>query len=303
MKINKLILGACAALVLASCGGGEKPADPKTSTPPEATSQPAPVTSEEKPVSTSEEKPASSEEKTSSEQKTSSEEKPSSEEKSSSEEKTSSSEDKPASSDPAGEDGPRETDGHTEPKKDDAGFYVFEAECVDLDDFVGAGYSGGAQMAGAICTDWDGSGKASDGLFISYMYVTDLSIWFDIWADEDADAEFKMRLSGEVLEGVVFDDDMFTVTCNGTKVSYDEIAIGPCNTDLSTDWIKEFEDFPVNDTLKLKKGKNTIELMTTNEEPMAGTMYATAPMIDCIKLKTTTKLAWDPIENKKPYKA
>ncbi len=184
--------------------------------------------------------------------------------------------------------------------------YVFEAECVDLSDFNGAGYSGGAQMIGAIITDWDGSAKASGGYFVSFLYVKgdDTKLTFKITSDRDVDdASLSIRLSGEVLETVAFTWEEWKVKVNGEAIDYGDIEITGCNTDLQTEWVREFEDYLLTTKLNLKKGENIIELLTDNETPMAGTMYATAPMVDCLKITTTAKLSWNPIQNKEPLES
>ena len=182
--------------------------------------------------------------------------------------------------------------------------YVFEAECVDLSDFNGAGYSGGATMVGAILTDWDGTAGASGGLFMSFMYVKgdDTKLTFNINSDKDVnDAILVLRLSGEVIDPVEFDWTEWKVMVNGEAINYGDISINGCRTDMSQDWVRPFEDFTITTTLSLKAGANVIELITDNDKAMAGTMFSTAPMVDCMKIYTDAVLTWEPIENKEPY--
>jgi uncharacterized repeat protein (TIGR02543 family) len=195
-------------------------------------------------------------------------------------------------------------------KEDDAmagkKIWVFEAECVDFSDFNGAGYSGGATGTGAILTDWDGSGKASDGLFVSFLYVQgdDTKLTFVINSDKEVDdATLILRLSGEVLETVTFSAMDWEVIVNDTPIPYPEISISGCRTNMSEEWVREFQDFTITTTLHLNAGENTIVLYTNNETPMAGTMFSTAPMVDCMKIITSddVTLSWDPITNKAPY--
>jgi uncharacterized repeat protein (TIGR02543 family) len=197
-------------------------------------------------------------------------------------------------------------------KQDDAyagkKIYTFEAECVDLSDFDGAGYSGGAQMSGAILTDWDGTGKASDGLFVSYLYVKGEStkLTFTINSSKAVDnATLILRLSGEVLETVSFNEYEWCVFLNGDLLHYGAIDISGCRTNMAESWIREFEDYTIGTNLHLNEGENTVILYTNNEEPMGGTMYATAPMVDCMKIivDEDVDLTWDPIVNKTPHKA
>ena len=182
--------------------------------------------------------------------------------------------------------------------------YVFEAECVNLEDFEGAGYSGGATMAGAILTDWDGTAGASDGLFMSFMYVKGdaTKLTFNIHSDKAVnDAILVLRLSGEVINPVEFTWEEWKVKVNGDAIDYGEISIWGCRTDMSQSWVRPFEDFTITTALSLKAGDNVIELITDNDKPMAGTMFSTAPMVDCMKIYTDATLTWNAIENKEPY--
>jgi uncharacterized repeat protein (TIGR02543 family) len=184
--------------------------------------------------------------------------------------------------------------------------WTFEAEQVDLSKFKGAGYSGGATKSGAILTDWDGTAKASDGLYVSYLYQKgdDTKLTFTITSDTEVDnATLKLRLSGEFMETVSFSCDEWQVIVNGTALSYNPIKITGCRTDTSEDWVREFQDFTITKKLHLNKGENTIVLYTNNSNAMVGTMYATAPMVDCMKIITddTVTLSWDPVHNADPY--
>ncbi len=272
MKKSKLLLYAAAAMILAGCGtntnqnSSSNAAKNSEASSSQKTSEKTAESSEQTPVKTSESSSGAT--------------------------PVESSEPTPVES--------SESSSDTDPSG--AKEYIFEAECVDLDDFEGAGYSGGATMAGAILTDWYGTAQASSGYWISYMYVNNLAIEFDITSDAEVnDAKLVLRLSGEVLETVSFTDKEFTVSVNDEALEYGTIEISGCNTDLSADWVRPFTDYTVSTSCHLKKGENVIELKTTNQRAMAGTMYATAPMIDCIKVTTSATLTWDPVMNKKPF--
>lgn len=61
-----------------------------------------------------------------------------------------------------------------------------------------------------------------------------------------------------------------------------------------------FEEFLICTNLKLQKGLNCISLITTNNErPSDGaTFYATAPVVDCIKIITDAQLGlYEPQNN------
>jgi uncharacterized repeat protein (TIGR02543 family) len=183
--------------------------------------------------------------------------------------------------------------------------YKFEAECVDLSDFQGNGYSGSASMTGAIIGDYDDDCHASGGWYVTYLYLNDDSttLTFEINSSKEVfDATLKLRLSAEFADPLTFTWEEWQVIVNGEAIDYGSITIRGGKTDVSSDYVKPFLDKTITKTLHLKEGKNIIQLKTNNDNPMGGTMYATAPMVDCMKITTTSdvELTWDAIENKTP---
>jgi len=64
-------------------------------------------------------------------------------------------------------------------------------------------------------------------------------------------------------------------------------------------YIKDVADvvdgFKEQESFSRLEGQNVITLITDNALSMGGTMGATAPMVDCIKLTTYAILTWDPV--------
>lgn len=155
--------------------------------------------------------------------------------------------------------------------------YVLEAEYVDLSGFHGQGFSGGCDGAQAIAQDKSDLG-ASNGVFLTYMYNQGLSITFTFTSDAAvSDATVILRLSAEIMD-ISFTSSDFTVALNGTALGYSTISLTEN---------QPFADYVVGTDCTLNAGTNTITLTTTNSTAMAGTMYATAPIIDCVKLVTS----------------
>jgi uncharacterized repeat protein (TIGR02543 family) len=182
--------------------------------------------------------------------------------------------------------------------------YTFEAECVDFSDFEGAGLSGGAQLKGAILADWYGEANASGQYYVSFLYVNSESttLTFVINSDREVDdATLILRLSGEAINTVSFTDEEWQVVVNGESIKYGSISINGCLQSGNDDYVKPFINKRITTTLHLNEGENIIQLKTTNNKVMTGTMYATAPMVDCMYITTDAVLTWDPIENKKPF--
>lgn len=158
--------------------------------------------------------------------------------------------------------------------------YVLEAEYVDLSGFHGQGFSGGCDGAQAISQDKTNLG-ASNGVYLTYMYNMGLSITFEFTSDVAVeDASVILRLSAEIMD-ISFTSSDFTVAVNGQNLSYSPISL--------TDG-QAFEDFVVGTNVSLVAGTNTITLTTTNANAMAGTMYATAPIIDCVKIVASSDI-------------
>lgn len=158
--------------------------------------------------------------------------------------------------------------------------YTLEAEYVDLSAFHGQGFSGGCDGAQAISQDKADMG-ASNGVYLTYMYNTGLSITFEFTSDAAvSDASVYLRLSAEIMD-IKFTSSEFTVMLNGKALSYSEVSL--------TDG-QPFTDILVGSNCSLNEGTNTITLTTTNSRAMAGTMYATAPIIDCVKIVASSDI-------------
>jgi hypothetical protein len=167
--------------------------------------------------------------------------------------------------------------------------YVFEAEYTYLDELIGYGYSGGTIGTGLIVTDTVSAG-ASNGYYVSYLYGYGLALTFEIESDRAVDdAVLTLRLSAEVMD-IILTSDTYDVVINDIAIGYDDIEFN--NVPLMPE-ILPFQDFVIAN-ISLVAGTNIIELITSNTDAMQGTMYATAPIVDCIKIYTYAALTWDP---------
>jgi len=171
--------------------------------------------------------------------------------------------------------------------------YVFEAEDLNLDDFYGFGFSGGGPIGtGCILVDDNGSMGASNGRYISCMnnYGTSIDFVFD--SDRIMNnIKLTFRLSAEIKDISIGDSDhfddvsvgQFNILVNGEEAKYgqiDIIGVPP----QSVPQRLPFADYTVN--ISLKAGTNHIVFKTNNKIGQGGTMNATAPMIDCLKITT-----------------
>lgn len=196
------------------------------------------------------------------------------------------------------------------------GTYIFEAEHVSFIDpmtgqpMQGMGASGGS--VGNNMVDSPAPGQeginASNGYYVTYLYAPGLGLYFNIESDRDvADATLIFRISAEAAPYALTPSGSNGETENGTRLSqytimlnneslpYETIEITDTMGHTSTGGKRPFSDFTIAVNLQLKKGTNTFSFITTNMNGMGGTMAATAPVIDCIKVITSAELSWNPL--------
>ena len=188
--------------------------------------------------------------------------------------------------------------------------FRFEAEyCEDITKGMGMGgatYSGGQRGKGLIQADGDGKVQASNGFWVHFLYVKGNNLKFKINSDAAATAKIDMRLSAEYksafsigpTEGPLDAEgnptvSQYTVKVNGVAVNYNQIDFVDINTKSEANGgFMEFDNYPLAASIALQKGENVIEMITDNDDLLNGTAAATAPMIDCLTIETTSNLSW-----------
>jgi uncharacterized repeat protein (TIGR02543 family) len=171
--------------------------------------------------------------------------------------------------------------------------FVFEAEYISgIEDLVGAGYSGTATGTDMIVEDTKNAG-ASNHYYVTYLYVNQMTLNYVIQSDSDVtDAKMVLRLSAEVMDITISPSNYF-ISVNEKGIGYSAISFTNVPKQ-GTGEVKPFADYVITKKLSLKKGSNTISLITANQDKMFGTMEATAPMVDCMKITTSAALTWEP---------
>lgn len=180
----------------------------------------------------------------------------------------------------------------TERIRDDVTLYAhwlkefqFEAEYTDLTGLEGMGYSGNASGTKMI---EDGTSRgASNGHYIGWMYNEGLTLTFNVTSDAAVDdAKLALSLSAEYYD-ITLTSDNYTVAVNGEKVDYDDISFtGTSESDLP------FNTYVLEPEVSLKEGDNVITLSVTNAEKKTGTIYATAPLVDCLYVYSDSTVEW-----------
>lgn len=187
------------------------------------------------------------------------------------------------------------------------GEYVFEAEHIDLsgpdgNGLQGMGASGGSvgpNMVDSVPPDYDYL-IASNGYYLTYLYKTMLEIEFVIESDRAvSDATIVIRVSAETVGYALSPNRNDGTTENGTLYSMFMITLNDSPIEYPTIEMEggrpQFEDFTLTVNATLKEGTNVIKMIVANDHGMGGTMQATAPVIDCIKVTTSADLTWNPI--------
>ena len=170
--------------------------------------------------------------------------------------------------------------------------YVFEAEDIDLTGKKGKGYSGEQEGKGLIQTEAaDSPTKASNNRFVGYTYVPNLTLDFHIVSDRDvSDATIVARMSGEFSD-FKLTPSMFVISLNGESINYGSIEI----KDVPNGSVREFEDYVIITGAELKEGENHLSFLVNNDVNWigGGTVAATAPVLDNVKITTSAVLWWN----------
>ncbi len=179
-------------------------------------------------------------------------------------------------------------------KEEEDGF-VFEAEYTDLTFISGHGYSNEVEGTGCIVKDTFDA-KASNGYFVGYLYEEGNEIEFDLVSDADVEnATLILRATMEYADTTLSWKD-FEITVNdGDPIQYRDMKFTKVKDVFSLDGeLREFSDFTIGN-INLVEGENTIILKVNNSTTMTGTMRATAPIVDCIKIVTDSdaQIEWN----------
>ena len=164
--------------------------------------------------------------------------------------------------------------------------YVFEAEYTDLTGILGGGISGAQGGTGMIVD----APKASNQLAVGYLHKKGVKLTFKITAEEDCTAKMVLGLGNE-LGAMKFNKTSYIISVNGTPLNYKEFTVKKNSLQTGT----EFLDYKITPELSLTKGENIITFETGENSYCNGA--SGGPIFDCIKLTSTTKLSYIPLED------
>lgn len=166
--------------------------------------------------------------------------------------------------------------------------YVIEAEYIDLDGVSGAGISSdqsGVEMIYGDGTDEQKSLGWSNGYFVGYTYVSNLTLEFKFTADKAATSSIVLRLGSE-LGDINLDPTNYSVILNGTAIEYSSMYVE--GSEIGS---MRFSDKTVTASAQLTKGENVLQLKVLTNMLMNNTKTG-GPCVDCVKIGTSAKLTW-----------
>ena len=135
------------------------------------------------------------------------------------------------------------------------------------------------------------------GSFVHFMYKQNDTLTWKLQSDVAAEnvvimmrlsAEYGMKNSQTNELAMSFTDEEFLLTVNEQAVRYGEITIH----DIIDMQFLTFQDFYLSASVNLKAGENVIQMKVNNDRTLNGTIEATAPCVDCIKLFSTSNITW-----------
>ena len=174
--------------------------------------------------------------------------------------------------------------------------FVFEAENVDLTFISGHGWSNEVLGPALLVKDKYNAG-ASNGFALGYLYENGNEIEFYIDASEAVeDVTLVLRCTMEHKKdsaSIAWDELEITVN-DGDPIEYRTMNFNNIPGLLTVkNELLPFANKTIG-KINLDQGENLIKITVTNNITMEGTMQATAPIIDCIILKTDAdvELTW-----------
>lgn len=132
------------------------------------------------------------------------------------------------------------------------------------------------------------------GCFVHFLYVQGSKLTWEIESSAAVEnAVMFMKIASEYgqedeYNGVncAFNDQMVPITVNGTALQYGQVTVhGIVLKDMMP-----FQDYLLSTTVSLNQGKNIIELEVANDTFIFGTAGSTAPMIDCLKVYSSSEI-------------
>ncbi len=168
------------------------------------------------------------------------------------------------------------------------GDFIFEAENVDLIYLSGHGWSNEVLGYGLLVKDKYNAG-ASNGYALGYLYENGNEIEFYINSSADVEGVtliLRCTMEHKVTSASIAWDEMEITVNDGDPIQYRTMKFDNIPGLLTVkNMLLPFANKTIG-KIDLVEGENLIKITITNDITMEGTMQATAPIIDCIILRT-----------------
>ena len=168
------------------------------------------------------------------------------------------------------------------------GDFIFEAEHVDLIYLSGHGWSNEVLGYGLLVKDTYNAG-ASNGYALGYLYENGNEIEFYINSSADVEGVsliLRCTMEHKVTSAEIQWDQMEITVNDGDPIQYRTMKFNNIPGLLTVkNTLLPFANKTIG-KIDLVEGENLIKITITNDITMEGTMQATAPIIDCIILRT-----------------
>ena len=174
--------------------------------------------------------------------------------------------------------------------------FVFEAENVDLTYLSGHGWSNEVMGVGLLIKDKYNAG-ASNQFALGYLYENgnEVEFYIDSTADvEDVTLVLRCTMEHKNDSASITWEEMEITVNDEDPIQYRTLNFKNIPGLLTVkNELAPFENKTIG-KINLVEGENLIKIAITNDITMEGTMQATAPIIDCIILKTDAdvELTW-----------
>ena len=123
----------------------------------------------------------------------------------------------------------------------------------------------------------------------SDVAATNVTIFMSVSGEYGLDEPFQaFEGQGESRVFEKYNQTSFPVKVNGVALEYGEQTI---HNIVPKDFIT-FQDYFLAANVSLKAGKNTIQMIVDNKDTINGTIASTAPVVDCIKVFSSSTITW-----------
>ena len=183
--------------------------------------------------------------------------------------------------------------------------YTFEAEYTDLTDVPwngtsdnGSGFSGlGSSIrdASTLVNAAELVGNVSGGYFVQKLFNPESILTFHVTSDKTVEnVSISIRISADLYDLMFEGTQKYTIEVNGTKYYLDQNLTGAYSEGAQSglENKRPFENCFITASADLKEGDNIIRLIPSNTDAVVGTIWALAPMVDCIYISADANLSW-----------